>query len=718
VIWPTFFARALDGFAVLAFDFGITASMFCLVDMSFYQNLLGLTVFLILVVFSVLVRTGFRCWCKQRSGDSDAAGRIWREGVFVAVYLCVFAYPLVSVKVIEVFSCHNVEGVYYLRADYSQKCAGSTWLSMAMYSGFWLVVYVIAFPLSIAYKLWSYRVQTLNPAREDAKEVGELRNSMKRLADSFDFDVHFLLQDYKDVGICFMWEAFEMLRKVMLSVVGSFWSTKSIMCVGTALIISVFFLCTHCCHWPYKDRDCNLLQLLCLTAMSLIYFCGVLLEARSVENNDRESLGQLMVALLIVVVLLIVGSAMALVYWFRQWARDVRYAKAIIEKNPDYNANLQKHLIDVKNLEVGEVLGQGGSAVVRVGKYMGNDVALKIETVSQFPVEIPIQQKLKAAQAEAQMLLPLRHPNVVTLYGLSILRNPNGIEVIQVLELCAGSLQDLIFNPHAKLDWDQKLDLIIKVAQGMDYLHQQGIMHRDLKPHNVLLDDKWTPKIADLGLSKKREEREMLMQEMTTNIGTPIYMAPELMDESSRRAEYDGAMVDVYSFGLVMYALFSREKPYYRLINQEKLNIWTLRERVRCGVRPPVEGLPQFEDQHSPAPPGAIQIMMQCWSTDPFDRPSGFDEIQIRLQTVKNARTRQESFDPYAQNVRSDSEEANWRPGAITSRGASPSVMSQYSQHSGRGASPSVASSIYIGRGATSSMASAISESEAHRAAV
>ena len=119
-------------------------------------------------------------------------------------------------------------------------------------------------------------------------------------------------------------------------------------------------------------------------------------------------------ALLIVVVLLIVGSAMALVYWFRQWARDVRFAKAIIEKNPDYNANLQKHLIDVKNLEVGEVLGQGGSAVVRVGKYMGNDVALKIETVSQFPVEIPIQQKLKAAQAEAQMLLPLRHPNVVT----------------------------------------------------------------------------------------------------------------------------------------------------------------------------------------------------------------------------------------------------------------------------------------------------------------
>jgi hypothetical protein len=432
VIWPSAFSRALDGFAVLALDFGITASMFCIMDMSFYQNLLGLTAFLALLVAAVLGRAYCLCSRKQRPGvnqDAKAAVRVWRQGVFVAVYLAVFFYPLVSVKVIEVFSCHDVEGVFYLRADYSQRCAGSRWVSMAAYAGVWLVLYVILFPLCIAYKLWSYRQKPKATDDNFKARRSQMLSSATRLLESIDFDVHFLLQDYKNVGVCFMWEAFEMLRKVSLSIVGSFWSTKSIMCVGTALLISVFFLCTHCWHLPYTDRDCNLLQLLCLTVTSLIYFCGVLLEARSVEKNDRESLGELMVTLLLIVLIMIVGSVFLVLFWFRQWARNVRYAKAAIEKSADYNASLQAHPIDSKQLEVGQVLGKGASALVRVGKYMGNDVALKIEVVSRFPMELPIEEKLQTAQAEAQLLMPLRHPNVVTLYGISIVHQADDIQV-------------------------------------------------------------------------------------------------------------------------------------------------------------------------------------------------------------------------------------------------------------------------------------------------
>jgi hypothetical protein len=195
-------------------------------------------------------------------------------------------------------------------------------------------------------------------------------------------------------------------------------------------------------------------------------------------------------------------------------------------------------------------------------------------------------------------------------------------------------------------------------------------------------------------------------------------MAPELMDDQAKRTDYDGAMVDVFSFGLVMYALLSRysllialqvqsinsiltilsrEKPYARMISRHKLNIWTLRDRVVRGLRPDVEGLEVFESFSSPAPPGALKIMLDCWQSEPFDRPSGFDEIQERLLRVIRARaSRESSHDQYAENARDsfNMDESHWKPGAITSRDASPSMAS--SVYGGRECSPSVASSLSI----------------------
>jgi hypothetical protein len=71
-----------------------------------------------------------------------------------------------------------------------------------------------------------------------------------------------------------MWEGIEMTRKLLLSVVGSFWSTKSTMCVVTAFLISAVFLCTHLVYYPFKAHVLNRVQTLALTTLTLLYFIG------------------------------------------------------------------------------------------------------------------------------------------------------------------------------------------------------------------------------------------------------------------------------------------------------------------------------------------------------------------------------------------------------------------------------------------------------------
>ena len=143
----------------------------------------------------------------------------------MAIYLLLFAYPVLSVKIVEAFACHEVEGVQYLRADYNMRCNTQEWNAMVAYASIWLCIYVIAFPLFVLSKLWYYR------GRQTTQQLG----SKPELV-----DLRFLLHDYKSFAPVLMWEGIEMIRKLLLSVVGSFWSTKSTMSIVTAFLISAF----------------------------------------------------------------------------------------------------------------------------------------------------------------------------------------------------------------------------------------------------------------------------------------------------------------------------------------------------------------------------------------------------------------------------------------------------------------------------------------------
>ena len=215
---------------------------------------------------------------------------------------------------------------------------------------------------------------------------------------------------------------------------------------------------------------------------------------------------------------------------------------ALAREMGDVPERLRHARIDHAELEVGERLGAGSFAEVRVARWRGTPVALKLLHRCNLT-----QAHLAAFKAEAELMLELRHPNIVQLLGGAW--SLDSAEICLVLELCGGgTLEALVFDRqlNAALKWRaHKLPIANGIARALAYLHAQSppIIHRDLKPANVLLDEGYNAKLADFGVSRNLR----LEATMTQNVGTPRYAAPELL----RRERYD-EKVDVWSLGCVL----------------------------------------------------------------------------------------------------------------------------------------------------------------------
>ena len=532
------------------------------------------TTFLLFVVIGIWI--GYALLGRfrpPRNARKAAKRKMW--ATFYTVYVCLFAYPIIAVKIVDAFGCHEVEGVFYLRADYSIECYTSRWYDNAAYAVIWIVVFVLLFPLFIFMKLWSYQFpdSAINRARKrigrriiaccqakggastgsslffsKSKSIKRTKeNEKKHTKEVVNFS--FLMDDYKPTAPAVFWESIETARKLLLCVIGAFWPTKSLMCVATALLVSVFFQLLHEHYLPYKSEVCNRLQSVSLAIMSLIYFVGVLLKSQHITEQSEYSVGVLLV---VMVVLMLLSALWALGYGAWQaylWVQEVKYIKQEAADNPLFDPKLHEHIIDLDTIKLEEQLGSGAQAAVFKGKLGGSaDVAIKVAAISQtMGSHEELHSLLMEEQREAQMLLPLRHPHVVVIYGIAIDVDDRKFEikVMTVLELCKYSLDDDIKDKRHPMSWQQRLERCCQMAQGMHFLHSKRIYHRDLKPANVLIGKDNIVKLADFGLSMRvqspsddgakphlRRHGAALSDEAlghTTNIGTPTYMAVSLV---------------------------------------------------------------------------------------------------------------------------------------------------------------------------------------------
>ncbi|KAF7050771.1 hypothetical protein CFC21_059093 [Triticum aestivum] len=212
-----------------------------------------------------------------------------------------------------------------------------------------------------------------------------------------------------------------------------------------------------------------------------------------------------------------------------------------------------------------QAIGRGGFAVVYKGMLENRTVAVK-RMSNTYMYE-------KEFQREVECLMIAKHKNVVRFLGYCADTQGNMARYegkfvmadVQQRLLCfeylpKGSLHEYITDMSCGLQWRDRYQIITGICQGLHYLHHKHIVHLDLKPANILLDDDWVPKITDFGIS--RCFHEMQSQVITKIAGTPGYLAPESYNHTKVTYRHSYRL-DIYSLGIVIIEILTGNKGYH-----------------------------------------------------------------------------------------------------------------------------------------------------------
>ena len=198
--------------------------------------------------------------------------------------------------------------------------------------------------------------------------------------------------------------------------------------------------------------------------------------------------------------------------------------------------------------ELLELIGEGGMAVVyrALDKRLNRNVAVKI-----MRDEMAADEEFKRRFcAESQAVAMLSHPNIVAVYDVS---HSEQIEYI-VMELIDGITLKQYMDRRGILSWKEAVHFSKQIARALGHAHERGIIHRDIKPQNIMLLRDGTIKVADFGIASLENE---LQENDGQAIGSIHYIAPE-----QARGDYPDARSDIYSLGVVMYEMMTGEVPY------------------------------------------------------------------------------------------------------------------------------------------------------------
>ncbi|KAK8836086.1 hypothetical protein M9Y10_040043 [Tritrichomonas musculus] len=317
------------------------------------------------------------------------------------------------------------------------------------------------------------------------------------------------------------------------------------------------------------------------------------------------------------------------------------------------NEELSSLIIDRSTLKNVNLIAVGTFGNVKKGILPGNEnQPNKIYAIYDInPSLIQDEKEQEGFYNEIRCLNSLNHEAILKFIGFSIPTESDSNYSIICEYMKNDTLKKLIQDverSHAPANWDTiKAINIFGIAAGMAYIHQHNVIHRDLKPSNVFLDSNFYPKIGDFGLSKFFIEGTENELNQTLNVGTPIYMAPEVIENS-----HYSNKIDVFSYSIILYQLLTQNEPYY---DAERLNAFTLFKNVAGGVRPticPCEINSQF-----------MKLIERCWSGDPDNRPSFIQIVKkymdCRDEFFNDQYLDDEQFDDYIEIVTKDLDFSN-----------------------------------------------------------
>jgi serine/threonine protein kinase len=198
-------------------------------------------------------------------------------------------------------------------------------------------------------------------------------------------------------------------------------------------------------------------------------------------------------------------------------------------------------------------LGRGGMGVVYEARQisLARDVALKVLP----PVRAADKEYINRFVREARSAAKLNHPNIVQIYDVGKAGN---VYFFSMELVRGGTLRDLL-SRDGPLSPERAVKYVVEAARGLEYAHSRGIIHRDVKPDNIMIDEHGRAKVADLGLAKGPREGDASMTSSGVAMGTPHYMAPEQATD----AKHADHRADIYSLGCTLYHLVTGRVPYH-----------------------------------------------------------------------------------------------------------------------------------------------------------
>ncbi|KAL1533382.1 serine/threonine-protein kinase STY46-like [Salvia divinorum] len=258
--------------------------------------------------------------------------------------------------------------------------------------------------------------------------------------------------------------------------------------------------------------------------------------------------------------------------------------------------------IDSNLLEFEYKIAAGSNGDMYKGLFRSQDVAIKC-----FKTDSLNKDMQREFSQEVYILRKIRHKNVVQFIG-SCTRPPLLCIVTEFMS--GGSVYDALHRQTGVLKLPATLKVAIDVTRGMCYLHENNIIHRDLKAANLLMDENEVVKIADFGVAR------VLVQSgvMTAETGTYRWMAPEVIEHKPYNQK-----ADVFSFGVMLWELLTGKVPYAQLTPlQAAVGV------LQKGLRPTIP-------KHTH--PLVVELLERCWQQDPSLRPE-FSEITEILQCI------------------------------------------------------------------------------------
>lgn len=259
--------------------------------------------------------------------------------------------------------------------------------------------------------------------------------------------------------------------------------------------------------------------------------------------------------------------------------------------------------------EIQRKLGEGGMGVV----YLARDTRLNRYVALKFlPRHIAKNNvERQRFEIEAQAAAGLSHPNIAHVHAIEEVDD----ELFIVLEYVDGfELKDII--EEGSLSANDKLEIALQIASGIYTAHKKGVIHRDIKSRNIMIDTSGTVKIMDFGLA--RLEGTDHITKTGTTIGTTAYMSPEQL----RGSEAD-VRSDIWSFGVVLYELFSGELPFRGL--HEPAVMYSITEDVPHPLESDEDEVPEY----------IKLIIARCLEKNPDDRYQSLAEILDDLKAEK-----------------------------------------------------------------------------------